>query len=140
MLNPAETTAAREEAPAELVGQWRELLGRHAAVSCALEKALQNDHQIGLSEFETLDRLVDAACQKYRMTELAHDIYLSQSALSRAVARLERDGLVERSMCDLDRRAIFVQLTDKGRQVYDAALPTHRSVLAGSWNSPTACP
>ncbi|MGW5436036.1 MarR family winged helix-turn-helix transcriptional regulator [Nocardia asteroides] len=140
MSNPASTTARRNEAPTELVGQWRELLDRHAAVSCALEKALQHDHQIGLSEFETLDRLVDADCQKYRMTELAGDIYLSQSALSRAVARLERDGLVERTMCVEDRRAIFVQLTDKGRAVYDQALPTHRSVLAGSWDKPTACP
>ena len=84
--------------------EWRELLDRHAAVSCALEKALQDEHQIGLSEFETLDRLVDANCGKYRMSDLAGDIYLSQSALSRAVARLERDGLVKRSMCDDDRR------------------------------------
>lgn len=133
MSNPATAAARRNEAPTELVGQWRELLDRHAAVSCALEKALQNEHQIGLSEFETLDRLVDAACQKYRMTELAQDIYLSQSALSRAVARLERDGLVERTMCEADRRAIFVRLTDKGRAVYDRALPTHRSILADSW-------
>ncbi|APE32769.1 MarR family transcriptional regulator [Nocardia mangyaensis] len=133
MSNPATTSARRNEAPSELVGQWRALLDRHAAVSCALEKALQQRHGIGLSEFETLDRLVEAACQKYRMTELAGDIYLSQSALSRAVARLERDGLVERTMCADDRRAIFVHLTDKGRALYDHALPTHRSVLAGSW-------
>lgn len=133
MSNQATASARRNEAPTELVGQWRELLDRHAAVSCALEKALQNEHRIGLSEFETLDRLVDAACQKYRMTELAGDIYLSQSALSRAVARLEKDGLVERTMCAEDRRAIFVHLTEKGRAVYDRALPTHRAVLANSW-------
>ncbi|MFE3542215.1 MarR family winged helix-turn-helix transcriptional regulator [Nocardia sp. NPDC059177] len=139
MSNPATTTARRNEAPTELVGQWRELLTRHAAVSCALEKAL-HDHGIGLSEFETLDRLVDAKCQKYRMTDLAGDIHLSQSALSRAVARLERDGLVERTMCAEDRRAIFVRLTEKGRAVYDQALPTHRAVLADSWDRTTACP
>ena len=51
MSNPA-TTARRNEAPTELVGQWRELLDRHAAVSCALEKALQHEHRIGLSEGE----------------------------------------------------------------------------------------
>src|ERR687891_700980 len=76
-------------APAELVDEWRGLLERHAAVSCALEKALQDEHDIGLSEFETLDRLVDANCGNYRMSDLAGDIYLSQSALSRAVDRLE---------------------------------------------------
>ena len=48
------------------------------------------------------------------MSDLTSDIYLSQSALSRAVARLESDGLVHRSMCTDDRRAIFVCLTDAG--------------------------
>lgn len=130
------STAQRAPAPAGLVGEWRELLDRHAAVSCALEKALQSGHHIGLSEFETLDRLVDANCGDYRMSDLANDIYLSQSALSRAVARLERDGLVRRTMCEQDRRAVFVCLTDKGREVYEQALPTHRAVLRETWALP----
>jgi DNA-binding MarR family transcriptional regulator len=127
------TTDRRHPASGALVGEWRELLDRHAAVSCALEKALQDRHGIGLSEFETLDRLVDANCGKYRMADLAQDIYLSQSALSRAVARLEKDGLVDRLACDSDRRGIFVSLTEAGRKVYDAALPTHRAVLNDTW-------
>ncbi|MGQ4618388.1 MarR family transcriptional regulator [Nocardia sp. R7R-8] len=130
------STTRRAPAPAGLVGEWRELLDRHAAVSCALEKALQNGHHIGLSEFETLDRLVDANCGDYRMSDLANDIYLSQSALSRAVARLERDGLVQRTMCEQDRRAVFVCLTEKGREVHEQALPTHRAVLSDTWALP----
>ncbi len=118
-----------------LVEEWRELQNRHAAVSCALDKALHDGHEIGLSEFEILDRLVDANCAAVRMSELANDIYLSQSALSRAVARLEQDGLVERKMCEDDRRGIFVGLTAKGGRVYDAALPTHREVLGGTWSA-----
>lgn len=122
-------------APSALVDEWRQLLDRHAAVSCALEKALQDGHGIGLSEFETLDRVVDANCGKYRMADLAGDIHLSQSALSRAITRLEKDGLVERSACDQDRRSVFVCLTPQGRKVYDAALPTHRAVLEGAWGA-----
>lgn len=122
-------------APSALVDEWRQLLDRHAAVSCALEKALQDGHGIGLSEFETLDRVVDANCGKYRMADLAGDIHLSQSALSRAITRLEKDGLVERSACDQDRRSVFVCLTSQGRKVYDAALPTHRAVLEGAWGA-----
>ncbi|MBJ7358834.1 MarR family transcriptional regulator [Nocardioides sp.] len=120
---------------AGLVDEWRALLERHAAVSSALEKALEDRHHIGLSEFETLDRLVDANCGKYRMNDLSGDIHLSQSALSRAVARLERDGLVERSICDDDRRGVFVRLTDKGQRVHDQALPTHRAVLQETWGA-----
>ncbi len=116
-----------------LVDEWRELLGRYAVVSGALEKALQEQHQIGLSEFETLERLVDANCGNYRMNDLSGDIHLSQSALSRAVARLERDGLVKRSMCADDRRGVFVCLTAKGKQLYEQALPTHRAVLKETW-------
>ncbi|MBL1073387.1 MarR family transcriptional regulator [Nocardia sp. 2] len=112
-----------------LVAEWRDLLARHATTSCALEKELQGRHQLGLSEFETLDRLIDAGCANYKMSDLAHDIHLSQSALSRAVARLERDGLVSRTLCTEDRRAIFVCLTDKGRELHSEAAPTHRAVL-----------
>ncbi|MEV6337224.1 MarR family transcriptional regulator [Nocardia vinacea] len=140
MSKPSTTQlTGRDVAPTGLVAEWRELLDRHAVVSCALEKELQGKHDIGLSEFETLDRLVDAACGDYRMSDLANDIYLSQSALSRAVARLERDGLVSRSMCAEDRRAIFVCLTEKGREVHESALPTHREVLERTWGSQQKC-
>jgi DNA-binding MarR family transcriptional regulator len=124
---------ARHGVPAAPVAEWRVLLDRHAKVSCALEKSLQDEHGIGLSEFEILDRLVDANCGNYRMTDLAQDIYLSQSALSRAVARLEQDGLVKRSMCSDDRRAIFVCLTGDGATRHRDALPTHREVLTRTW-------
>ena len=133
MTTSAAASRTRRGVAAAPVGEWRQLLDRHAKVSCALEKSLQDEHAIGLSEFEILDRLVDANCGKYRMTDLAQDIYLSQSALSRAVARLESDGLVHRNMCDNDRRAIFVCLTDAGRELHQAAKPTHRDVLGSTW-------
>jgi DNA-binding MarR family transcriptional regulator len=131
----ASSAPSRTKRPASRaqVGEWRELLDRHAKVSCALEKALQDEHDIGLSEFEVLDRLVDANCGNYRMSDLAQDIYLSQSALSRAVARLEQDGLVRRSMCSDDRRAIYVCLTGDGATRHRGALPTHREVLTRTW-------
>ena len=131
-------TSASSPAKSAVVDEWRSLLDRHAKVSCALEKTLQSEHGIGLSEFEILDRLVDANQGSYRMTDLASDIYLSQSALSRAVARLENDGLVHRSMCTDDRRAIFVCLTDAGRKVHQAARPTHREVLGDTWDKSQA--
>ena len=130
---PAHTKRSARTAPGAPVGEWRALLDRHAKVTCALEKALQAEHGIGLSEFEILDRLVDANCGNYRMSDLGNDIYLSQSALSRAVARLEQDGLVKRSMCEDDRRAIFVCLTGDGALRHRDALPTHRKVLTATW-------
>jgi len=70
------------------------------------------------------------------MQELASAVHLSQSALSRTVGRLEKDGLVGRTMCPEDRRGIAVCLTAEGRERYEAARPTHRRVLAETLTSP----
>ena len=112
-----------------LVTEWRQLASRYAAASCALERELQDRHGLGMSEFEVIDRLAAAEAAKLRMQELAELVHLSQSALSRAVARLERDGLVCRALCEQDRRGVFVTLTDTGRQRQEEARPTRRAVL-----------
>src|SRR3954452_19640680 len=114
----------------DLSGEWRELLDRHARVSCALEHALESEHRLGVSEFEVLDRLAAEECEGRRIQELAAEVHLSQSALSRVVARLEADGLVVRAMCQEDRRGVYARLTDAGRERHAAARPTHRAVLA----------
>ena len=111
-----------------LVQEWHELLARYSAVFGKLECRLQERHGIGANEFEALERL--ATCDfKCRSADLTGAIHLSQSATSRLVARLEKEGLVQRALCDVDRRGIFVTLTDAGRERYLAAKQTHREVL-----------
>ena len=117
----------------ELVESWRWLLERHARTTSALERRLQQEHGLGVSEFEVLERL---EMGERRMQELADAVHLSQSALSRVVARLEADGLVKRGMCPEDRRGIKACLTDSGRERYEAARPTHRAVLAETLTTP----
>jgi DNA-binding MarR family transcriptional regulator len=114
----------------DLAQQWKGLMARHAAVSCALGTALNHTHGIGVHEFEVLENLAAADDGKRRIQELADAVALSQSALSRLVARLEREGLVERCICDLDRRGVYANLTDAGRERHAQALPTQREVLA----------
>lgn len=115
---------------AKLVAAWHDVMTCHARVSLALEKTLQRQHGIGASEYEVLERLATADEDQRRMQELADAVHLSQSALSRLIGRLENDGLVERCMCAFDRRGIFAQITPDGRARFEAALPTHRAVLA----------
>lgn len=83
-----------------------------------------------MSEFEVLDRLVEAPGGERRMHELGEGMYLSQSALSRVVARLEREGLLVRDMCTDDRRSVRVRLTDAGADRHSGARPTQLAVLA----------
>ena len=114
-----------------LIDQWRGVAQCHAKVSCALEKALERDHGIGLSEFEVLERLATCDCADgRRMQDLAGAVNLSQSALSRLIGRLEGAGLVHRSMCAADRRGIYAHITSEGRARVEAARPTYHAVLA----------
>lgn len=121
---------ARVPDDAALVQAWQDVMSCHARVSLALEKTLQRRHGIGVSEYEVLERLATAGADQRRMQELAEAVHLSQSALSRLIGRLEVDGLVERCMCSVDRRGIFASITPEGRARFEAALPTHRAVLA----------
>ncbi|MCL2769213.1 MAG: MarR family transcriptional regulator [Solirubrobacterales bacterium] len=114
----------------DLQAEWRELMSAHARVSEALEDALQCGHQLSLSEYEVLQRLVESEEGHRRMQELADEIHLSQSALSRLVGRLEEAGLAERAICNHDRRGIWACVTDAGREAQRQAEPTHREVLA----------
>ncbi|GAA2210681.1 MarR family transcriptional regulator [Nonomuraea monospora] len=112
-----------------VVDTWHYVLAKHAQAMCRLERELGDRHGLGPSEFEVLDRIVHHD-RKLRIQELCEEVHLSQSALSRVVARLEKAALVTRGVCDSDRRGVFVCITDDGRARHAEALPTQRAVLA----------
>jgi len=112
-----------------LAAEWHQLMGRYQHLMCALDRELGAAHDLSASEFEVLQQLSEADDCSLRMTVLGESAHLSQSALSRLVSRLERDGLLERKACDQDRRSLFVALTDAGRERYAEARPTQRRVL-----------
>jgi DNA-binding MarR family transcriptional regulator len=128
-VSPADRTHA---VPDPVVMAWRDIAACHAAVCAALERELGERHGLGVSDFEVLARLAEAkagAEDEFRAQDLAEAVHLSQSALSRLVDRLARHGLVDRCVCDFDRRGVYVRLTEAGRQRYAEAAPTHRDVL-----------
>jgi DNA-binding MarR family transcriptional regulator len=114
----------------QLLDRWSELESEHARVREALEHRLQREHRLSLTEYEVLRRLSDSPEGHRRIQELAEEIHLSQSALSRLVQRLEDDGFVCRNVCDHDRRGVFACVTDAGRKAQAEAHPTQVSVLA----------
>ena len=122
---------AAKKAGQALVDQWRDILALHARTQCELDRAL---HQHGLcaSDFEVLDVLAGGSARggsSLRVQEISERVHLSQSALSRLIARLEKDGLVERCMCPQDRRGVVVALTSRGRALHGEVLPLQRAVL-----------
>jgi DNA-binding MarR family transcriptional regulator len=116
----------------DVVAAWRALAASHAAVCAALEHELGERHGLGVNEFEVLERLAENPGRQFRVQELAEAVHITQSTLSRLIGRLEQHGLVQRSMCDLDRRGIYVCLTDAGRARHAEAQPTQRAVLTAT--------
>lgn len=122
---------AVETAGARLEERWRRILSEHARTMCEIDRVL-HPHGLGASDFEVLDILATEAPQEgaqCRVQNLAGRVHLSQSALSRLIARLEKDGLVERSMCAEDRRGVRVALTARGRGLHAEVLPLQRAAL-----------
>jgi len=118
-----------------LLQQWRELESAHASVRESLERALEREHRLSLTEYEVLQRLSGQSDGQCRMQELSSDSELSQSALSRLVGRLEAAGYVERGVCDHDRRGVYATLTKAGREAQATAEPTYIEVLGTTLGS-----
>jgi DNA-binding MarR family transcriptional regulator len=111
-----------------LAQSWHDLMGRYQRMMCTLDRELEQ-HGLNASEFEVLQQLHSGKACELPMSALAEHAHLTQSALSRLVSRLEKDGLITRKTCSNDRRAQFVALTDEGRRRYREAKPTQRQVL-----------
>ncbi|MEU0742252.1 MarR family transcriptional regulator [Streptomyces sp. NPDC006134] len=122
---------AAKTAGTGLAERWREILSVHARTMCEIDRAL-HPHGLGASDFEVLDILASATPREgdqCRVQNLVGQVHLSQSALSRLIARLEKEGLVERSVCAEDRRGVWVALTRRGRELHAEVLPLQRAVL-----------
>ncbi|MGW3663056.1 MarR family winged helix-turn-helix transcriptional regulator [Streptomyces sp. NPDC005141] len=124
---------ATQTSSARLEDQWRDILSVHARTMCEIDRVL-HPHGLGASDFEVLDILASGTVsepgEQCRVQNIAGRVHLSQSALSRLIGRLEKDGLVERTVCQEDRRGVWVALTSKGRDLHAEVLPLQRSVLA----------
>lgn len=94
---------------------WFGLLHSFTQLTRGLDVDLVAAHGLPLNAFEVLMRLSHAPGGQVRMSELARQVVLSLSGLSRLVDRLERDGLLERRTCPSDARGFFATITPAGR-------------------------
>lgn len=104
---------------------WRSFLRAHAQVVRELERELQSEQKLALSDYDVLVQLASAPGHRLRMSELADRLLLSRSGATRLIDRLVTDGLVARASCETDRRGQWAELTDAGYRRLRAASPTH---------------
>ena len=98
----------------ETLAGWRAFLNAHARVTRAIGRDLAAAGLPDLSWYDLLWTLYRAPGRALRVNELAREVVLSPTAMSRFVDRAEKAGYVRRDPDPADRRALQVTLTDGG--------------------------
>jgi DNA-binding MarR family transcriptional regulator len=94
----------------------------------SLQQALEDDvvpFGLTMGDYEVLVRLSERPERRLRMCDLAGELRLSPSGLTRRLDGLVRSGLVSREPSSDDRRVMLAVLTDAGFQRLVEAAPHH---------------
>lgn len=78
-------------------------------------------HGIGVSDYLVLNQLYAAPNQKIRRSDLAEQVGLSPSGVTRLLNPMEKMGLVKKEENPRDARVSLVALTTAGIKVYEDA-------------------
>ena len=93
---------------------WYQTLRAYMVLLEIMDAELQADCGVPLAWYDVLIEISNAPGHAIRMNELADKVLLSRSWLTRRVAQLEREGLVERRAASGDGRGIIAAMTPKG--------------------------
>ena len=107
------------------IAAWKGMLRAHRDLVVSLDTQLEREHSLPLSSYEVLMVLADSPGGRARMGELADQLLLSRSGLTRLVDRLVRQGWVERKPCEDDARGLYAAITRSGRTKLKKARPAH---------------
>jgi DNA-binding MarR family transcriptional regulator len=109
---------------------WRTFLGTHRQIVDRLAEQMQTDHQLPLEWFDVLIHLADVPGKRLRQRELRDRLLLSESGVSRMLARMAEAGVLERRPADDDRRGVEVVLTSAGEALLATAVESHLKLVA----------
>jgi DNA-binding MarR family transcriptional regulator len=113
------TQPSPQQVDQEQIAAWRAFLRAQALMLRQIAEDLDAAGLPPFAWYDVLWALYDAEDHHLQPSELADEVVLSRSGLSRMVDRIEEAGLVERKACPGDRRAIHVALTEEGERMLD---------------------
>jgi DNA-binding MarR family transcriptional regulator len=104
---------------------WRTFIETVSDVTDLLEADLQHGKGLSIGDYQVLVFLSEAPEHRLRMSDLAAQLHLSPSGLTRRLDGLVRAGLVSRQPSVEDRRVLLAVLTDAGYERIVDAAPVH---------------
>jgi DNA-binding MarR family transcriptional regulator len=97
----------------------------HACVVRGLDRELVAGHGLTINDYEVLLRLSRAPERMMRRVDLAQQVLLTPSGITRLLDGLQRCGFVDKAACDSDARVVYARLTDAGQEKLDRATEDH---------------
>ena len=110
-------------------GAWRGMLRVHTTVMRALDQRLLSVHGLSIDAYGVLITMVGEPGSTVTIGELGERRNLTPSGISRAVDKLAKAGLVERTTNPADERSRLVGLTAHGLQRLREAQLTHHATV-----------
>jgi len=104
---------------------WRALVMGTTLLFDRLDDDLRRTCDLSLVEYEILVRLSEAGDRRLRMAQLADALAHSRSRVTHTIARMEKAGLVERTVSPEDGRGVLAAMTDKGYALLTRIAPLH---------------
>lgn len=119
----------RRLSEAEL-GAWRAFLRAHATLLRGMEHDLEAARAVPFSFYGVLFTLASGPSGGMRLSELADQVFLTKSGLTRLLDRMAEHGLIERRACTQDKRGQYAMLTPAGRRAFRRSAPAHLASIA----------
>lgn len=98
--------------------------------SRTLEEITKKDikkHGMRTSDFTILEALYHKGKQTIR--EISEAVLINTGSITYVIDKLENNGLLTRSNSPDDRRAVYIEITDKGKEIMDDIFPKHQRVI-----------
>lgn len=123
----------------ETLATWRAFLNAHAQITRRVSRDLAAAGLPDLSWYDLLWAVFRRGDAGLRVNELAREVVLSPTAMSRFVDRVEAAGHVRRTADPSDRRALRITITESGVEllrrmwpIYSAGIERHFASQLGS--------
>lgn len=113
---------------------WEGFLHCQAKLTQQLARELDEAGEIPLSTYDILVQLAEGG-GRLRLRDLVDRVVLSQPGLSRKVARLEEEGLLDRLPDPRDGRGVLVKISRSGRAALRSASVVHMSGIERLFSS-----
>lgn len=103
---------------------WSAFSRSRTDLNAALERDLKPTG-LSLGDYQVFVFLIGSDAQSMRMCDLADELGLSPSGLTRRLDGLVKAGWIERQSAEHDRRVMLAVVTADGRRTFEQAVPVY---------------